>query len=49
MRLIFFFWLKISEAYWVHVWSVEDGRITQLLVYFDTWLTAPFRVSEPWW
>ncbi|GAA0160928.1 hypothetical protein LIER_17368 [Lithospermum erythrorhizon] len=27
-----------EEVYWVHVWSVEDGMITQFREYFNTWL-----------
>ncbi|KAJ8898966.1 hypothetical protein K2173_008467 [Erythroxylum novogranatense] len=28
-----------AEAYWVHVWIVKDGRITEFREYFNTWLT----------
>ncbi|KAH7553923.1 hypothetical protein ACOSP7_029151 [Xanthoceras sorbifolium] len=27
-----------AKAYWVHVWTVRDGLITQLREYFNTWL-----------
>ncbi|KAH7672551.1 Wound-induced protein Wun1-like protein [Dioscorea alata] len=27
-------------AYWVHVWTVKDGVITQFREYFNTWLTV---------
>jgi ketosteroid isomerase-like protein len=29
-----------AQAYWVHVWSVKDGVITQFREYFNTWLTV---------
>ncbi|MCL7044945.1 hypothetical protein MKW94_022615 [Papaver nudicaule] len=31
-----------SEAYWVHVWTVnvQDGLITQFREYFNTWITV---------
>lgn len=35
-------WEDVGE-YWVHVWSVKDGIITQLREYFNTLLTV---VSE---
>lgn len=34
------------KAYWVHVWTIEDGVITQFREYFNTWLTVIVRVSE---
>ncbi|KAJ0961353.1 hypothetical protein J5N97_004039 [Dioscorea zingiberensis] len=27
-------------AYWVHVWTVREGVITQFREYFNTWLTV---------
>ena len=35
-----------SKAYWAHVWTLEDGIMTQLREYFDTWLTVIVRVSS---
>ncbi|KAL2509818.1 Nuclear transport factor 2 (NTF2) family protein [Forsythia ovata] len=33
-----------AQVYWVHVWSLKDGLITQFREYFNTWLTvADFR------
>lgn len=29
-----------AQAYWVHVWSLKDGLITQFREYFNTWLTV---------
>ncbi|XP_057536206.1 senescence associated gene 20 [Amaranthus tricolor] len=29
-----------SHAYWVHVWTLKDGLITQFREYFNTWLTV---------
>ncbi|KAJ4704315.1 wound-induced protein 1-like [Melia azedarach] len=29
-----------AQAYWVHVWTVKDGLITQFREYFNTWLTV---------
>ncbi|GER54440.1 wound-induced protein [Striga asiatica] len=41
---------KGDQVYWVHVWTVEGGRITQLREYFNTWLTVkdlrPLRCSS---
>lgn len=31
------------QAYWAHVWTLEDGIMTQLREYFDTWLTVFVR------
>lgn len=28
------------QAYWVHVWTLKDGLITQFREYFNTWLTV---------
>lgn len=29
-----------TQAYWVHVWTLKDGLITQFREYFNTWLTV---------
>ncbi|XVF76909.1 hypothetical protein PTKIN_Ptkin13bG0305100 [Pterospermum kingtungense] len=29
-----------AQVYWVHVWSLKDGLITQFREYFNTWLTV---------
>ncbi|GMP51409.1 hypothetical protein CsSME_00017649 [Camellia sinensis var. sinensis] len=29
-----------AQAYWVHVWTLRDGLITQFREYFNTWLTV---------
>lgn len=29
-----------AKAYWVHVWMVKDGVVTQFREYFNTWLTV---------
>ncbi|PSS32728.1 Wound-induced protein [Actinidia chinensis var. chinensis] len=29
-----------AHAYWVHVWTLKDGLITQFREYFNTWLTV---------
>ncbi|KAL0344410.1 UNVERIFIED_CONTAM: hypothetical protein Sradi_4272300 [Sesamum radiatum] len=29
-----------AEVYWVHVWTLKDGVITQFREYFNTWLTV---------
>lgn len=29
-----------EHVYWVHVWTVQDGVITQFREYFNTWLTV---------
>ncbi|KAK9280502.1 hypothetical protein L1049_014194 [Liquidambar formosana] len=34
------------NAYWVHVWTLKDGMITQFREYFNTWLTVLLRESE---
>lgn len=40
-------WSKgTKSAYWVHVWTVKQGIITQLREYFDTWITVICRVSS---
>ncbi|KAI3447839.1 hypothetical protein Pfo_004504 [Paulownia fortunei] len=29
-----------AQVYWVHVWTLKDGIITQFREYFNTWLTV---------
>ncbi|KAF3778974.1 hypothetical protein EJ110_NYTH31138 [Nymphaea thermarum] len=29
-----------DSVYWVHVWTVKDGTITQVREYFNTWITV---------
>ncbi|KNA08915.1 hypothetical protein SOVF_158330 [Spinacia oleracea] len=29
-----------AHSYWVHVWTLKDGLITQFREYFNTWLTV---------
>ncbi|XP_062094869.1 senescence associated gene 20-like [Humulus lupulus] len=36
-----------AKAYWVHVWTVKDGAITQFREYFNTWLTVSDLRSSP--
>ncbi|GAA0164759.1 hypothetical protein Leryth_004139 [Lithospermum erythrorhizon] len=46
-----------AEVYWVHVWTIEDGMITQFREYFNTWLTVKdvnpqhgcFKASSTLW
>ncbi|KAL2500414.1 Nuclear transport factor 2 (NTF2) family protein [Forsythia ovata] len=39
-----------AHVYWVHVWTLNDGLITQFREYFNTWLTVkdlrPFGCSS---
>ncbi|XP_030466038.1 senescence associated gene 20-like [Syzygium oleosum] len=37
-----------AQAYWVHVWTLKNGLITQFKEYFNTWLTVR-EVSSPRW
>lgn len=38
-----------AKAYWVHVWTVKDGVITQFREYFNTWLTVrDLRPAAVW-
>ncbi|KAI6698574.1 hypothetical protein NL676_018693 [Syzygium grande] len=37
-----------AQAYWVHVWMLKNGLITQFREYFNTWLTVR-KVSSPRW
>ncbi|GMN30370.1 hypothetical protein TIFTF001_049617 [Ficus carica] len=37
-----------AKAYWVHVWTVNDGLVTQFREYFNTWLTVrDLRPTKP--
>ncbi|KAH7838357.1 hypothetical protein Vadar_025394 [Vaccinium darrowii] len=35
---------EIMRAYWVHVWTVKDGKMTKFREYFNTWLTVIVQV-----
>ncbi|CAK9164130.1 unnamed protein product [Ilex paraguariensis] len=35
-----------SKAYWVHVWTLRDDKITRFREYFNTWLTVLVHDSE---
>ncbi|KAK0583703.1 hypothetical protein LWI29_001702 [Acer saccharum] len=38
-----------AKAYWVHVWTLRDGLITQFREYFNTWLTVrDLKPPEEW-
>ncbi|KAF8041971.1 hypothetical protein BT93_A0540 [Corymbia citriodora subsp. variegata] len=37
-----------EQAYWVHVWKLKHGLITQFRENFNTWLTVR-EVSSPKW
>ncbi|OMO84939.1 Wound-induced protein, Wun1 [Corchorus capsularis] len=37
-----------AQVYWVHVWTLKDGLITQFREYFNTWLTVR-DVKPPGW
>ncbi|KAA3464798.1 wound-induced protein 1 [Gossypium australe] len=37
-----------AQVYWVHVWTLKDGLITQFREYFNTWLTVR-DVKPPRW
>ncbi|KAK4748173.1 hypothetical protein SAY87_014759 [Trapa incisa] len=37
-----------AQAYWVHVWTVKDGLITQFREYFNTWLTVRDTTRAKW-
>ncbi|KAK9124659.1 hypothetical protein Sjap_014261 [Stephania japonica] len=39
-RVIVEGWEGAQSSYWVHVWTVRGGRVTQLREYFNTWLTV---------
>ncbi|XP_031103900.1 wound-induced protein 1-like [Ipomoea triloba] len=45
-----------AQAYWVHVWTIQHGLITQFREYFNTWLTVTelrrvgrLSSSTVWW
>ncbi|KAJ4841576.1 hypothetical protein Tsubulata_031083 [Turnera subulata] len=37
-----------AQVYWVHVWTLKDGLITQFREYFNTWLTVKDMRSQGW-
>lgn len=37
-----------AKVYWVHVWSLKDGFVTQLREYFNTWLTVRELMPRGW-
>ncbi|XP_061339074.1 senescence associated gene 20-like [Gastrolobium bilobum] len=37
-----------GKAYWVHVWTVKNGLITQFREYFNTWLVVRDLRSPGW-
>ncbi|KAG5053951.1 hypothetical protein JHK85_006461 [Glycine max] len=37
-----------GKAYWVHVWTVRNGLITQFREYFNTWLVVRDLRSQRW-
>ncbi|XP_014490181.1 senescence associated gene 20-like [Vigna radiata var. radiata] len=37
-----------GKAYWVHVWTLKDGLITQFREYFNTWLVVR-NLRQPSW
>ncbi|KAL7201398.1 hypothetical protein ACSBR1_033153 [Camellia fascicularis] len=39
-------WDDLKRYYWVHVWTIKDGAITQFREYFNTWLTVLLQVPE---
>ncbi|XP_028768956.1 wound-induced protein 1-like [Neltuma alba] len=45
-RVIVEGWEEAAGAYWVHVWGLKQGIITQFREYFNTLLTVVLRVSE---
>ncbi|KAF5747657.1 hypothetical protein HS088_TW05G00384 [Tripterygium wilfordii] len=38
-----------KNVYWVHVWSLKDGVITQFRDYFNTWLTVMTCINPHSW
>ncbi|XP_050212858.1 wound-induced protein 1 [Mercurialis annua] len=38
-----------AQAYWVHVWTLKNGVITQFREYFNTWLTIEDISPEHRW
>ncbi|KAF5750761.1 hypothetical protein HS088_TW03G01100 [Tripterygium wilfordii] len=37
-----------KNVYWVHVWTIKDGLITQFREYFNTWLTVTCVNPRSW-
>lgn len=37
-----------GKAYWVHVWTMKNGLITQFREYFNTWLVVRDLRSQTW-
>ncbi|KAK6231132.1 Wound-induced protein Wun1-like - like 2 [Theobroma cacao] len=37
-----------AQVYWVHVWTLKDGLITQFREYFNTWLTVRDVKPQGW-
>lgn len=37
-----------AHAYWVHVWTLKDGLITQFREYFNTWLAVRDTTRAKW-
>ncbi|KAA0065331.1 hypothetical protein IC582_019948 [Cucumis melo] len=37
-----------AQVYWVHVWTLKDGLITQFREYFNTWLVVT-DLRQPAW
>ncbi|KAH7837469.1 hypothetical protein Vadar_014232 [Vaccinium darrowii] len=37
---------EIMKVYWVHVWTVTDGKITEFREYFNTWFTVILQVPS---
>ncbi|TKY65737.1 Wound-induced protein 1 [Spatholobus suberectus] len=37
-----------GQAYWVHVWTLKNGLITQFREYFNTWLVVRDLRSPGW-
>ncbi|XP_022978301.1 wound-induced protein 1 [Cucurbita maxima] len=37
-----------AQVYWVHVWTLKDGVITQFREYFNTWLVVA-DLRQPAW
>ncbi|KAF5750760.1 wound-induced protein 1 [Tripterygium wilfordii] len=37
-----------KNVYWVHVWTLKDGVITQFREYFNTWLTVRHTRPRSW-
>ncbi|CAK9319826.1 unnamed protein product [Citrullus colocynthis] len=37
-----------AQVYWVHVWTLKDGLITQFREYFNTWLVVTDLRRSAW-